>query len=175
MLIPVGLGDTLEQVEVPEEELLFFPRGVVGFEENTRYALFGLEPPLYLLQSVDDPDLGFLLLDPSLIAPGYGLQLSMDDKALLMVRDAREVNLLSVVTLSAEGTPASVNLRAPLAINVAKRLGMQIIPQDSPFPVRYPLHVTAEGELVVAGSVSDRPARTAGRRNGTRHREVARC
>ncbi len=176
MQVTVVLGETVERVEVPEEELLSFPRGVIGFEEFTRYALFELEQPLYLLQAVEDPDVGFLLLDPLLVAPGYDASLSGDDRALLKVRSARQTKLLSVVTLSAEGTPATVNLRAPLAINLEQGLGTQIIPQESAYPVRYPLPVSPEGELMLDAPTSGRSGRAGGRRNGSRERqEATRC
>lgn len=175
MLVSVILGDTVERVEVPEEELLIFPRGVVGFEEFGRYALFELEHPLYLLQAVDDPHVGFLLMDPALVDPAYRVTLSRDDRVLLGLRSGESPDLLCIVTLSVEGRPASVNLRAPVAINPSRGMGAQIILQDSDYSVRHPLPVSADGTLLLDVCAAVEPAPEEKRRNGAHGREAARC
>jgi flagellar assembly factor FliW len=162
MQVAVALGGVEERVEVREEELLHFPRGMVGFEEYTRYALFDLERSLYLLQSVDDLEVGFILLDPLAVRPGYEAELTEDDRALLGLRRGQRPDLLCVVTLSPEGVPAGVNLRAPVALNPARRLGAQLIPQESPYSVRHPLSVAPDGSIALVGyrEGSDRPKGT---------------
>lgn len=175
MLVSVILGDTVERVEVPEEELLIFPRGVVGFEEFGRYALFELEHPLYLLQAVDDPHVGFLLLEPALVDPAYRVSLSRDDQVLLGLRSGESPDLLCIVTLSVDGRPASVNLRAPVAINPSRGMGAQIILQDSDYPMRHPLSVSADGNLLLDVCTAGGPAPEEKRRNGAHGRETAIC
>ncbi len=163
----------MEQVEVPEEEILVFPRGVVGFEEYGRYALFQLEDPMYLLQAVDDPDVGFLLLKPQLVEPSYQVPLSRDDRVLLGLRSGEQPELLSIVTLSKDGNPETVNLRAPVAINFSRGLGTQIIPQESSYPVRYSLPVSPDGTLQL--DPPEARHASAGRRNGSQDLEASRC
>ncbi len=177
MLVGVLLSDGVEQIEVPDEELLSFPRGVVGFEEYDRYVLLELDQPFYLLQSVDDPHVGFVLMDPSLVDATYEVALGSGDRELLGLRRSERPGLFCIVTLSAEGGNATVNLRAPVAVNLRKRLGAQVILQDVPYPVRYPLALTAEGTLDLgtpdpSGSRNKQPSR-----NGShgRRQEAMRC
>jgi len=151
MEVTVFLGGNEERVEVAEDELLHFPRGMVGFEECTRYALFDLGHPLYLLQSVDDPEVGFVLVDPLQLEPSYGADLTREERLLLKLGRGDRPELLCVVTLSPEGVPAGVNLRAPVAINPAGRRGLQLIPQESRFGVRHPLAVSPDGSIALVG------------------------
>lgn len=147
MLVDVALEDRVEQIEVPDEEILSFARGVVGFEEFHRYVLFPLESPLYLLQSVEDPHIGFVLLDPLLLMPGYQVELSAEDRSLLGIGNEGKPVLFCIVTLSAEGHASSANLRAPVAINPSRKRGMQVILQEGRYPVRYPFELSGEGSL----------------------------
>lgn len=170
------LGDTVERVEVPEEELLSFPCGMVGFEEFDRYALFELEAPLYLLQAVDDPQVGFVVISPFLVDPSYEARIGKDHRALLKLRGDQRPELFCVVTLSSEGVPSTVNLRAPVAVSPSNGVGVQAILQDSPYAVRHPLAVSPEGTLVLpdTASVASRSADNGGGRPQGR-REAARC
>ncbi|MGE5620300.1 MAG: flagellar assembly protein FliW [Sphingomonadaceae bacterium] len=175
MQVTVVLGESEERVEVPEEDLLEFPRGMVGFEEFTRYALFHLELPLFLLQSVDDPEVGFVLVDPLLLKPGYEAQLARDDRDLLELKRGERPELLCVVTLSPEGVPAGANLRAPVALNPARRLGAQLIPQRSCYSVHHPLSVTEDGRIVLAGGEAHEAGQEGRVAGPSAAREVVRC
>ncbi len=137
-----------EQAGVPSEKgVVHFPRGVIGFEELHRYALSQLEPPFHLLQAVGEPQIGFLLLDPLCLDSAYPAELSGDDRLLLELEDNEPPLLLCIVTLSPDGIPSSVNLRAPVAINQSKRLGTQVVLRDSRYPVRFPLTASREAGL----------------------------
>lgn len=152
MLVSVALEGGVEQIEIPDREIISFPRGIVGFDESTRFALFELEGPLYLLQSVDDPHLGFLLIDPLKLVPTYHVDLSAEDRSLLALGDDEQPELLCVVTLCRDGGPCTANLRAPVALNPAMRLGTQVIPAESQYQVRHPVHLSEDGMPTLGGA-----------------------
>ncbi len=147
MQIGVTLGDRIEQVEVPNEEILHFPNGIIGFEELSHFVLFELEPPLYLLQSAEDPHTGFVVLDPFLVDPSYRIP-AREECELLDLEDDDRRSALAVVTLSADGLPQSANLRAPIVLNASKKLGTQLILQEDR-GVRHPLTVGRDGSLLL--------------------------
>jgi len=155
VLVRVALGVNVEQVEVPDAELFVFPRGIVGFEEYGRFALFQMAEPFLLLQSVDESNLGFVLIDPTLLVPGYRAKPADEDMAIIGMHGGDQPLLMSVVTVSDDGTPISANLRAPLAFNPTSKLGGQVILPESPYAVRFPLKLSADGTLKVAGQQSN--------------------
>lgn len=147
MHIGIALEDRVEQIEVPEEEILRFPKGIVGFEELTHFALFQLESPLYLLQSVDDPHAGFVALDPFLLDPSYRVPAQEECGLLELETDDRR-SALCIATLSDDGQPKSINLRAPIVLNASKKLGMQVILQEDR-DVRSSVALSQDGSLVL--------------------------
>jgi len=134
--VGIALGEREELIQVEEEDLISFPRGIIGFEEFGRYALFSLEQGLYLLQTVSDPHVGFVLLDPTALDPDYPLAFPEEEKEPLGLGKDEQPVLLCITTLSQEGAPETVNLRAPIAINPAIRVGTQVVLQDSGYPTR---------------------------------------
>ncbi len=130
---------------VAAENAIDFPKGLVGFEDFRAYALAELSDRRYaqfrVLQSLDDHKLAFLVLplDPDagvvdrrdLAAACETLGIAIADLAILLV-----------VTIRRDGdgqAQVSANLRAPLLIDSARRLGWQyVFPNDS-YPVRYPI------------------------------------
>lgn len=137
MLIKIALEDRVEQVDVPEHEILEFPEGLIGFEDCTRFALFNLDVPFLLLQSIADPYLGFVLINPLLIDPEYRVAVGDSVHRALRLQDGESPSFLAIVCLSTDGSPATANLRAPIAINPSSRIGMQLVLQDSDYAIKY--------------------------------------
>ena len=72
---------TMGRVEVSDERIINIPQGLFGFEEYTDFALVDSEyEPLLWLQSLQEKNLAFLLIDPFLIADDY--EAEIDDKEL---------------------------------------------------------------------------------------------
>ena len=162
MLVSVALEWGVEQIEIPDREVISFPRGIVGFDESTRFALFELGGALYLLQSVDDPHLGFLLMDPLKLVPDYKVDLPAEDRCLLALGDDEQPELLCVVTLCRDGGPCTANLRAPVALNPVRRLGTQVVPVESQYQVRHPVHLSEDGMPMASGASHGTGVRPAG-------------
>jgi flagellar assembly factor FliW len=119
------------ELEVDERQRLFFPEGMIGFEQCRNYTLAYQEDtePFRWLISLDDSDLCFPLLDPRLLEPGYGSRLPVDSAEVLYV----------VATLHTEIDKSTVNLRSPVVINPTTQTGRQIILEDESLPFQYPL------------------------------------
>ena len=54
------------EIEIRDEDILDLPDGLIGFEEYTRYVLLSIpeEAPFSWLQSVEDPGLAFVVINP---------------------------------------------------------------------------------------------------------------
>lgn len=63
------LTKTKGRVEVEEKQIVTFPDGIMGFEQYKKYALINSEyEPFIWLQSLEDSNLAFLIVDPFLIS-----------------------------------------------------------------------------------------------------------
>ena len=134
----------LGRLNVPVEECFDFPQGVFGFPACKRFALLPAEHPhFFWLQSVDCGSLAFLLVDPFALVDGFYADLNEGDLLPLKVARGSEVGLLAIVTLpkSHEEAPTA-NLQGLLALNFNRRLGRQIIIQNSEHGTRWPLDLS---------------------------------
>ena len=129
------------KVDVDESQTYSFPVGILGFTTLKSYVVIETEEhdPFKWLQSIDDPEVAFLMGDPLLFYPGYRAEIKREELKPLAPEQGEECALSSIITLP-ENRPlseASANLRAPLIFNLAKRRGMQYVLNNRKFPVKY--------------------------------------
>jgi len=108
---------------------LEFPHGIPAFETETRFRLIEREPLLFL-ESETNPKLSFLLLPVALIDPDYRMALSVEDRDTIGVSDDSRVMCLAVIT-TAEDSPPTANLLAPVVINPDNGRAVQAVRSDS--------------------------------------------
>jgi flagellar assembly factor FliW len=133
-------------VDFQPESVIDFPLGLPGFEGEHRFVLIeqALNKPMVFLQSLARPELCFITLPVALIEGAYELRLGPEDLGVLGLADRpdpaadSELVSLGVVTFT-EGKPPTVNLLSPIVINWRRRVGVQIIPADSPYSHQHPL------------------------------------
>jgi flagellar assembly factor FliW len=118
-----------------------FPEGLPGFERCARFVLLASDElaPFCCLHAVEGPPSSFLAIDPRLVVPGYRALLSQTDQLRLGCREGDDSTVvLALVGFDDGGTPYA-NLRAPVVINPARMRGCQVMPHQSPHPIRSPL------------------------------------
>lgn len=146
MLIATTRFGHLEMVEVEDDALLDMPKGLIGFEEHTRFAVLQGEDlsPFYVLQSLADPWLAFVAVDARLLRPGYRLELSRTDAEALRLGDAQALPL-AIITLGDEPGAATANLLAPVVVNPQLRLARQVVQVETPYKVAEPIAAAMVG------------------------------
>jgi flagellar assembly factor FliW len=114
---------------------------LAGFERCRRYLLLSLPElqPFACLHGLDEPNPSFLALDPRFVDASYPCQLDSADYARLQANRDEPLLWLGIVSVGMSG--ATINLRAPVAINPTRMVGVQTIPPDSPYPIDHPLPV----------------------------------
>lgn len=119
--------------------IVTMPDGLPGFEQCRRFIVVESDVlrPFTCLQALDEPKPSFLTLDPRRIVDGYTMTLGESDRARLDAQDEDSLLWLSLVRV--EEDSASVNLRAPVAINARTMRGVQVIPAESPYSTTHPL------------------------------------
>ena len=125
---------------LPEERVLTFPRGLIGFMGHREFTLIQLreESPFLVLQSLDDPKLGLLVADPYSFMTDYEVVIGEADRRLLDIETREQALVLVTVTIP-QGMPerTTLNLSGPIIINNVARIGLQIPQTDSRYPAHY--------------------------------------
>lgn len=113
--------------------VIHFPLGLLGFETRQRFVLLDSDEvaPMRWLQSVDDPALSFLVVDPTLLFAEYAVTLTADDVAVLDAGESDTPAALCLVVVPPNPREMTVNLLGPLVLNADKRLGKQVVLHDS--------------------------------------------
>lgn len=139
----------LGEVEIQQSEIITFENGLPGFQQYTKYILLGLDAdlPLALLQSTEDEQVGFVVGYPFAFKPDYAFDVSEEDKEQLQLEEESEVATYTVITLKENFADSTINLLAPIIINTKKKLGKQIVLQDSEkYPLRYQVAISEGSE-----------------------------
>jgi flagellar assembly factor FliW len=141
------------ELSIEESGIYYFAQGIPGFEEYRRYVLLqpSLEVPFCYLQSVEDGDLAFLITDPFLHAPNYEFELPDSLKLELRVTQPNHVSVWAIVTASRSLEDATMNLMAPLVLNVEEKLGKQVILHDSGYAAKHPLMNSIKTDRITGG------------------------
>jgi len=113
------------------------PQGLVGFPQLKRYVVLDHRPgsPFKWLLAVDDPELAFAVANPCELVAGYDPPLEL--AARLLETDAREVALLVIVTIPPDPTLMTVNLMAPVVVDLRTQRARQIVLDDPRCPPDY--------------------------------------
>ena len=127
------------EIEVPEESVIHFPRGLYGLDGGQYYCLLehGEASCFLWLQAVDSPAVAMIVTDPLLHFPEYEVTIPDPAAALLQAEAPADLALYSTVTVAPEGSPIYTNLLGPLIINPIARRGMQLILDGSPYKTRH--------------------------------------
>lgn len=135
---------TLARVPVQEENVLELPFGLLGFEQFKRYVLLSRpeEAPFLWLQVLDQPNLAFVVVSPTAVAPDYAPEISDEDVRFLDLRATEDALLFNIVTLRGQNN-ATVNLKGPVLVNRRTLVGKQVVPLNAAdLPVCQPFSVT---------------------------------
>ena len=126
-----------EVLEVSEQQIFAFEPGLGGFESLRRYALIGeADSPIEWLQSIDDPDVSFALLEPFLFRPDYVFELPDRDAEGLGMQEPGDALVRCILTLHEDAEQVTANLLAPLVFCRRTHLARQVILQDPDLELR---------------------------------------
>lgn len=116
-------------VEVDERQSVTFPEGLFGFESLKNYVLLDAEHPYIWLQSTEESDAAFVLIDPFLFRPDYEMDIGDDDLRAIGITKPEDGIYFTVVTIPSGGR-MTANLQGPIVINREKKLGKQVVLND---------------------------------------------
>lgn len=128
-------------LEIDDSSIIRMPRGPLGFEDQTDYCLVQHRPDTAFrwLQSIDEPALAFVVIDPAEFFPNYEIELTDADAEKLHLESESDAMVLVIANVAGNGREITANLAAPIVLNANELVGMQVVLQDTPYSVRQPL------------------------------------
>jgi len=129
------------RVEFAAEDVFCFPEGLPGLAACRDWVILseGNDAAVAWLQSVQRPEIGLAVVCPRRFVPGYRLRVARRELVPLELDTPKGALLLAVVTKTARAL--ALNLRAPVVINLDRRLGRQVTARGS-LPMQHELDNT---------------------------------
>jgi len=118
-------------LDVPRDKIFVLDRGLVGLPSARRFVLVDHRPgsPFRWLLCVDDPDLAFVVGNPCDLVAGYEPPLAEASAALGC--PPTDVVVMVLVTIPSDPREVSVNLLAPVVVDLSNRTGCQLVLEGS--------------------------------------------
>lgn len=126
-------------IAVAEEEVLTFTQPIIGFETRRRFVLLpGPEGSgVHWLQSSEQGDLAFLVMEPTLAVPSYRAPVTAEDLAELGAESIDALRVYTLLVVERDPARTRTNLKAPILVNAAQRLAKQTILEGAEYPIQY--------------------------------------
>ncbi|MBP7654758.1 flagellar assembly protein FliW [Candidatus Dependentiae bacterium] len=131
---------TLGEIEINENEIITVIDGIFGFPDLTKYILLMKEEeaPFAWFQCVEDAELAFVVIDPSLFKNNYKLKIGKDFLNKIKAADNTELISYSIVVIPQNNPQMmTANLQGPLIINPKNKLACQAISEIQEYTVRH--------------------------------------
>lgn len=127
------------EIEIDENNIIHFRQGIPSFlEEKQFYILpFTDDTPFFIMQSVKTPGLAFVVVSPFEFFQDYSIKLSDSVIEQLEIEKQEDVAIFSILTIQEPFEKTTANLQGPIVINHAKKLGKQVILNDSPYKTKH--------------------------------------
>ncbi|MFD0957915.1 flagellar assembly protein FliW [Paenibacillus chungangensis] len=136
----------LGKIEYQHKDVITFIKGIPGFKEQRKYVTVKIEDsPFMYLQSVDKEELAFIVVSPFEFFPDYEFELSATVKDDLNIQQEADLLIVNIVTIRDDLAKATINLAAPIILNVKEQLGMQYIISDKMYSTRQLLFAKKSG------------------------------
>jgi flagellar assembly factor FliW len=126
-------------MNVDDDRIMTFPNGLLGFPSFNRYALIqtGQENYFFWLQSVDEPNLAFVVADPHVFFKDYNVPIREEMAQELKLTDPAHLQVF--VICNKVGEWLTGNLLGPIAVNAENCLAQQVVLTEKKWTTRQPL------------------------------------
>lgn len=128
-------------IEVSDDKLITMDKGMIGYPDLRYYALIfdedkGVEnSKIMWLQSMEDGDIAFPVMLPTQVMEDYAPNVNEEMIEPLGTLTPENTYMLVTVTVPKKVSEFTVNLKAPVIINIDERKGLQLIVEDD-YPIR---------------------------------------
>ncbi len=127
------------EIEIDERQIVEFNDGILGFDYVKKFAIMDSsdKSPFKWLQSMEEPDLAFVIIQPSDFMKEYELVISQVEIEAVGAAGANELLVFAIVTIPADPADMTANLQGPIIINPKKKKGRQAISLSEKYTVKH--------------------------------------
>jgi flagellar assembly factor FliW len=146
------------ELEIDEKGIIIFDEGLPGFEDLKQYALLSQDDndsPFQWLQSLDKPDIAFVVINPLELKKDYDIEVNDDILDSIGIDKPEDILLYAIVVIPQDIKKISMNLKAPVIINKEKRKGIQVVLDTDKYSVRHMILEELKRREVSANAGSD--------------------
>jgi flagellar assembly factor FliW len=139
---------TMGKISVSEKNFIDIPEGLFGFEEYKKYTMVNSEyEPFLWLQSVENQNLAFLIIDPFLICSDYETDIDDDLLSKIGIEKPEDIIVMTIVTVPQDGSSITANFQGPLIINKNNKKCMQVILSDNKWSTKVDIMKNLKSQL----------------------------
>lgn len=133
--------------ELDVTELLQFEKGIPGFPDEKKFTLIPLSDDgvFTVLQSVETPQLAFILSSPFNFFKEYDFQLEDSVVEELNLESEEDVVVYSILTVQDPFEKTTANLQAPVIINSKNSKAKQVILHTFDYKTKHPIFEKVKG------------------------------
>lgn len=142
------------QLTVSDNEHILIPHGVLGFPEYTKFCLVdpGDDTLIMWLQSLENPEIAFPLLEPKVFKPDYSTRLSAAELRELKLENINQSAVFSILTIGEDITQMTANIKAPLVLNLKQQIAKQVVLQENEYGIKHLMFKELKTHLVTIAS-----------------------
>lgn len=135
-------------IEINEEEIFVFPEGILGFEDSRKFVLLDVPKNdiFKVLQDVERKYVSFIIAVPWGIQGGYDISIPDEDLLRIKIQRKEQVLVMNIVTMPEAMEKSTINLLAPIVMNVEAKLGRQYVLSEGRYTTKHPLYFPDGGE-----------------------------
>ena len=130
------------ELEISKDVVFEFISPIIGFNDLKQYALVDHKPdsPFKWLQSLEDMELAFPITLCSFFGIDYQFDIPDDEAQKLEITSGDDVFVCNIANIpSSNPQAATINMLAPIVINIVNKKAMQLILKNTEFEVRHRL------------------------------------
>lgn len=137
-------------LEVPDDKVIRMTRPILGFERLTTFCLVERDDarPFMWLQSVEEPAVSFVVVNPAVFFPEYRIEVNPAEIAEISIKNLEMVETYVIVTIPENAEEMTANLQGPIIINTENCRAKQLILVNSEHQVQH---------RILTSLASDRP------------------
>lgn len=129
------------EINIEEDRIISFDEGLPGFEDKKKFVILSNydteEPvPFMWMQSVEDPNLAFVVSIPFYLRPDYEFDVPGQVCDTLGLSAPEQAGVYSICRISGSMDSMTFNLKSPIVVNVENRKAVQVVLSDT----RYTTH-----------------------------------
>lgn len=137
-------------IKISKEDIITLSEGLLGFNDLEKFVL--LDDPndeiFAWLQSCEEPSIAFPVLEPELFEENYTLQMTKTDLQSLHAANESELRSFCIITIPEDPTRMTANLKAPVVVNVEKKMARQCVLQNNKLEIREPIFAKLQQRVV---------------------------